>query len=105
MKIKTEEVLLNELGDSLKNDGKDYKLKDMLAQATLANLEGDKDDKKSSDFSLFFKVKNNIDENGDLDLSSEEVTRLKEKIRKISPTIIVGQVCDFLLEGEKNPLK
>jgi hypothetical protein len=98
---KLEKSEINKEGMRVKSK-EDLTLKKILGRAALTTIEGlTKEDDKSKDFELFLKI-NSKDE---VDLKSEEITHLKEKIKRMFNIIIVGQVCDYLLEGKENPLK
>lgn len=100
MKLNVNQSLFNIKGNVLLDDeNKPVILKNILINTTLSEV--DKEEDKLANFKLAMKVENAKDE---LELSTEELSKLQQKIRKLFNALIVGQVFE-ILEGRENPLK
>ena len=99
------EIKLNQTLFSIKKNllldekNKPVILKDILVNTVLNEVEKDED--KLANFKMAMKIQNS---NDTVDLSTEELGKLQQKIRKLYNTLIVGQVFE-ILEGRENPLK
>ena len=101
MKIKLEKKIKQIDGKVIKNeDNTTLFLKDVLVNTALQ--ETDKEDQnKLSDFQIALKIQNAGKE---VELTTKEIVRLQEKVKKGFTRLIVGQVNE-LLEGKENPIK
>lgn len=99
MKIKINQELKNIDGSPLMNGDNVITLKEILLSSALVTLKDDSTH-GMQDFELSLKIQTAKDE---IELTSEDVVRLKEKIKFGYTTIIVGQV-NYILEGKENPL-
>ena len=71
-------------------------LKQVCIKALLTDAQDDTPDHKAKKYILFQKFQNS---NGEIELSSEETTLVKDQIAKTQPTLIMGQAHD-MLEGK-----
>jgi len=78
------------------DEGKELSVKDICINALLTASSNDNGDAKFNDYELFKRIK----ESGDVvDLSAEEVVRIKTKVGEIYQPLVVGQVYE-ILEGK-----
>lgn len=100
MKIKINQELRNIDGSTLMEGTKPILLKTVLLNSALVTLKDDTTH-GTQDFELSLKIQKAKDE---VELTSEDVVRLKEKMKFSYTTLIIGQV-EYILEGKENPLK
>jgi transcriptional regulator len=95
MKIKLENVLVNDLDQVIKNEaGEDLKVKHVVARA-IANIHEDMTDffKKVEAYETFKKIKHG---EGDIELSSHEIDVITNAVGKMFGVIICGQIKDAI---------
>ena len=78
---------------------KDLTLKDVSINAILAPEEKQKDGKgKYTDYEIFVKLR---DAKKEIELSSEEISRIKEKGALVLGVLVYGQIVDMLEKKDK----
>ena len=78
--------------------GLDLTLKDVSINAILSPDEKQKDGKKKyTDYEIFVKLR---DAEKEIDLSSEEISRIKERGALVLGVLVYGQVVDLLEQKE-----
>ena len=78
---------------------RDLTLKDICINSILAQEEKQKDGKeKYTDFEIFIKLR---DAKKEVELSSEEISRIKEKGNLVLGVLVYGQLCDYLEKKER----
>lgn len=91
----------NVTGKDGKVEKKDITLMVVLKHSLAQPLQGDDRAKKEKDFTLMIRIVTCKDKKG-VDLSSEDITRLKEKVYELYDALVAGQVA-YLLEGKEIP--
>lgn len=97
MTVNMDAVLKTLNGEPLIDAGKPVTLKDVCVNALLAQQDGEVVDAKEkfARYELALKV----NKGGDVEVTAEEITKIKDLTGKIYPTLVVGQVF-YLLEGK-----
>lgn len=94
MKINFSAQLKNN-GVPLKNEDKDIVLSDICTNACFAVVETDKQLNGSQKYELY-RLGNKIAGGGEIDVTAEEVSKLKERVGQAYTQLVVGLTFDLL---------
>lgn len=96
MKVDLAKAVVNVDGKTpiVEEDGKSLTVKEVCINALLTPLKEDSEKEKWSDYEIFKKIRDSKEK--EINLTAENVVRLKEKIGKIYPPLIMGQLWEEL---------